>query len=262
MKTAASIYASLAVLFCIPAPAQRLVDAAEPQPSPTPTITVSVPSATSTAYRNQDLQFVYRYPAPLKQQAVGSFQEAMQRGHRETFTADALDPESAQTERCMHVLFYARTQHGAPEPRTPHHHPAATPPAAAKGMVTVGEFDKGCVPEGLEPNDALISIAAMPGQLPGFQPIDQQMWYELDKHKIHFLAAQGNFPGEGEPTRPMVVAVASVEVHDHLLFWMFMADNMPLLNQLLNSQVQFDSGRAEPLFPMAIGDGTPVKPAP
>lgn len=224
-----------------------------------------------SVYRNDTLQLMYQFPASLHQESVGSFEEAIARGHQAHYAAKPpAEDEQAGTGHCMHVLLYAKTPDQSSSssagtrkgPSPAQHGRKAVADATPMGMVTVGEFDPSCVPLGSEPSDMPVSLASIPGQVPGFQPIDPQMWYELDEYKMHFLAAQGRFEGDGQNARPMMIAAAATEVHGHMLFWVFMANSAPMLNQLLNSPVQFDRHNAEPLFPLTIGDGPPVKPIP
>ena len=238
-----------------------------------PTIAQTPVQASSALYRNELLQLSYRYPAELKQQTVNSFQEAMDRGHRRhLLTAPGSDGDGVLTASCIHVLFSAKTTEpsiAAPSiaapplaapPATARHRAAETATAAAPpvGLLIVSEFEPGCAPTGVSPSEMLGSLASMPSQIPGFQIIGDQMWYELDKHKVHFSSAQGSFASEQHPS-PFLVGVASVEVHGHMLFWLFLADDTAMFNHLLSSQVQFDSGPKAPLMPLTLGYGEAVK---
>ncbi len=216
-------------------------------------------------FHDEGLQLSFTYPQQLVPQDAATFREVMERGHREHYkTEPESDPEHLQAEKCMHVLLYATT----PDPIDGEitiggkdNHSAVSVNLPPTGTIMIAEFDQSCVPRATKENDILGQMASISGQLPGLKPIDQQMWYEVDKHKIHFLAAQGAFSDDKAST-PVGVATASTNVHGRFLMWMFMSNDLPTLNRLMSSTVQFGNHPAAPFVPFTLGTGEPMKLVP
>lgn len=185
----------------------------------------------------------------------------MERGHREHYkTEPESDPEHQQADKCMHVLLYATTPNST-SGETPVNSKNNDPPVTVKitptDIIMIAELDPSCIPPGTKENDVLGQLASTSGQIPGLKPIDQQMWYEIDKHKIHFLAAQGAF-SDDKSAVPVAVVTASTNVHGRFLVWMFTSNDLPTLNRLLSSTVEFDDHPAAPFVPFTLGNGEPL----
>jgi len=249
--------------------APKPTDASAPPPSAT---TPTDNAAKDTVYKNDALGIVFRYPADL---VPADAKTIADRGHKIIYGNDPeSDPEHVQSEKCTIPLLTA----GIPETAGPttgtvtislgeNGKPHVNIEPAPNGLIMLTELDRSCLPKKISTNDALGNMASTAQKIPGMKPVDKQMWYEVDKHKIHFSAAYGRLSaqqlgGKKVDAEQVLVATLSVESNGHLLMWMIMANSEELFNRLLASKVQFGSGPVLPLFPLTIGNGPPVKLVP
>ena len=247
-------------------------DQAKPADHETPPAakTPTVNSAKDIVYKNDALGITFSYPNDL---VLADTKRVADRGHQAIYGNDpASDPEHVQSEKCMVPLLTAEI----PEAAGPtlgnitigeKGKPYVNIEPAPNGLIMLAELDRSCLPKKISTNDALGNMASTAQKIPGMKPIDQQMWYELDKHKVHFSAAYGRLSaqqlgGRKADAEEVAVATLSVESNKHLVLWMIMANSEELFNRLLSSKVQFGSGPMLPLFPLTIGEGPPVKLVP
>jgi len=263
MKLALIPSLGLCVLLCPAITSQ--VPAAKVEPPAAVVPPSGTASSSTSVFHSDSLQMTFRYPKDLEQQTAATFREVMERGHREHYKTDPKsDPEHQEADKCMHVLLYARTSDSSKPEITIHGKDNGSTISLQQtpmGVIMIAEFDPSCIPHGTKENDILGQLASISGQLPGLKPIDQQMWYEVDKHKVHFLAAQGTFSDDKTGT-PVGIATASVNVHGHFMLWMFMSDDLTTLDRIMASTIQFDDHPATPFVPFTLGTGEPIKLVP
>lgn len=226
------------------------------------------PAPALATYRNDATDFVLSYPSSLKIDDAKSVREAIERGHRVSFGTDPqTDPEHQQAEKCIHVLLSATLpEKDAPTVRMTdtNHSPPIKTNVLAEASIFVAEMDRSCLPSGPKDDQILSSIAATPTQLPGFKAINPQMWYEVDKHKVHLGSASGERPkdpGNGKVSTEselIAVAVASFVEKKHLLMVMLTANNPATMHLLMQTLVQFGRDQPTALMPFAIGNGMPI----
>jgi hypothetical protein len=102
----------------------------------------------------------------------------------------------------------------------------------------------------------------------GLKPIDQPIWYEVGKTRIHFAAAQ-NAPEVEKPVaksgdereRRWVASMAFVW-RGNLVSVFVESNDLPFLNEVLHGQITLGKEPAAPLFPAGIGGGKPLQPKP
>ncbi|MGA1981999.1 MAG: hypothetical protein ABSG84_05970 [Acidobacteriaceae bacterium] len=243
---------------------------AEATVAQSPTATIPENPGKDTVYKNDTLGIVFQYPSDL---VPADAKAIADRGHRAIYGNDPeSDPEHVKSEKCMIPLLVAET----PESNGPttgtftigeKGKPYVNIELPPSGLIMLTEMDRSCLPKKMSTNDALGNMASTAQKLPGMKPIDQQMWYDVDKHKVHFSASYGQISpqrlgGKKVQAEDSAVATISVEVNGHLLLWMIMANSEDLFNKLLASKVQFGSGPVLPLFPLTVGNGPPVKLVP
>lgn len=222
-------------------------------------------AAKEAVYRNDGLGIAFFYPSDL---VLGDAKTVADRGHRAIYGNEPeSDPEHVQSEKCMHYLMMADVPEGtAPATLTlgEKGKPYVNIEPPPNGSIMLAEVDRSCLPKKISTNDALGNMASMAQKIPGMKPIDKQIWYEVDKHKVHCSASYGRMSAGGKKVadEESAVATISVESNGHLVLWMIMANSEALFNRLLASKVQFGSEPVLPLFPLTIGNGPPVKLVP
>jgi hypothetical protein len=252
---------------------------AQGTPKPTDATAQTVATAKASAdvakdavYRNDGGELAFFYPSDL---VLGDANAVADRGHRAIYGNEPeSDPEHTKSEKCMHFLMMADLPEAA-SPTTLTLGESGKSPVqivpSPSGSILLAEIDRTCLPKKMsskDTNDALGNMASIAQKMPGMTPIDQQMWYEVDKHKVHFSAAHGRLssnPQGGrkiESAEEQAVATLSVENNGHYVMWMIMSNDLATFNRLLASKVQFGGGPVVLLYPFTIGNGPPMKLVP
>jgi hypothetical protein len=197
-----------------------------------------------------------------------SLREAIERGHRVSFGTDPqTDPEHQRVEKCIHVLLSATLPEKDAQTvkmTDTNHSPPIEINVLAEASIFVAEMDRSCLPSGASDDQILSSIAATPTQLSGFKAANPQMWYDVDKHKIHLGSAYGERlkdPGNGKVSTEselIAVDVAGFVEQKHLFMVMLTANNPATMHLLMQSLIQFGKHQPTALMPFAIGNGMPI----
>jgi hypothetical protein len=148
----------------------------------------------------------------------------------------------------------------------------AAPPVTA--TLLIARVGVECMPaEYRQQLDAVTSsMAEESAQGDDLRPIDQPIWYEVGKTRIHFAAAQSiqpeNQPGANAPSQSTkgqehrwVASLAFVQ-NNNLVSIYAESNDLPFLNEILHSTVKFGEQPTAHLFPADLGNGTPVQPKP
>ncbi len=209
--------------------------------------------ATGT-YTNTELHLTFSYPQELLPEDAHAIAE---RGHVAMYgTQPETDPEHVRSEACDKVLLMVGKD-GDPkkaEITIPGGGKAPSIEPDPTASILLVEIDNSCVPPKIlkKPDNALAGLALQVTQIPGMTSIDQPIWYEIQGHKIHFAAAQGQpLSKDGKQLSPyrQIIAGFAVELNGHILVWMLQSDDVDFFNRLLDSKVDFGSGAPQALFP-------------
>jgi hypothetical protein len=232
----------------------------------------SEPPPSLETYRNDVVRFALSYPSGLKVDDAKTLQEVIERGHRATFGNDPqTDPDHEQALKCTHVFLSASIpEQGAPtfEITDSNHSPPIQTTLTTEASIFVAEIDRSCLPGGASDEQILQSMAATPLQFPGFKVLNPQMWYEVDKHRVHLGSASGivgrkpNNQQASTESEQIAVAAASFAQNKHLVVVMLTTNNPSTMHLLMQSLIQFGNDKPTPLMPFAIGNGVPVKLVP
>jgi hypothetical protein len=217
-----------------------------------------------TTYRNDAIGLALLYPTALKPDDAKSLRDAIERGHRAYYKTDPeTNPEHQKAEKCLHVLLSASIPETAAQKikiRDTNHSPPIETEVLAEGSILLVELDRSCLPPGAKYDEILGSIAATPKNLPGFKVTNPQMWYEVDKHKIH-LGSAANYGSESKyntDSEPQAVFAASFAEKKHMLAVMLVTNNPVTSRLLMQSMIRFGKHEPTPLMPFAFGDGMPI----
>jgi hypothetical protein len=131
-----------------------------------------------------------------------------------------------------------------------------------------------CMPAEYRQQLEAVTSAMAEGSAQGddLKPIDQPIWYEIGKTRVHFAAAQSILaeiqPGANASSQPTkgqgrrwVASLAFVQ-NGNLVSIYAESNNLPFLNGILHSTVKFGDQSAAPLFPADLGNGSPIQPKP
>ncbi len=139
------------------------------------------------------------------------------------------------------------------------------PPITAK--IVISRVGIECMPAKYKDHmeDVASVMASASIQEKGFKPIDQPIWYELGKTRIHFAAAQSD-PEEkqsdaksgGKPGRSWIASVAFIS-NGNIVSIYFESNDPPFLNEMLHGKLTLGKQMPSPLFPAEIGLGAPAK---
>lgn len=105
-------------------------------------------------------------------------------------------------------------------------------------------------------------------QRSGLKEIDQPIWYEIGKERIHFVAAESTpdakeSDGTASASKPrMWVASIAFAWEDNLITIQIESNDLPFFNEMLHSSIAFGNEPAAPLFSADIGNGKPIQPKP
>jgi hypothetical protein len=117
-------------------------------------------------------------------------------------------------------------------------------------------------------DDVAAAMAAQLAQGEDLKPIDQPIWYEAGKMRIHFAAAQSASDEKkpdaksNEKKEHLWVASAAFVSNGNLVSIFFRSNDLPFLNEMLHGNLTLGKQKAAPLFPAEIGSGTPIQPKP
>jgi len=124
-----------------------------------------------------------------------------------------------------------------------------------------------CVPaEYRSQTDAMASAMAEGFvQDPGLKEIDQPIWYDIGKERIHFAAAEATSHEQASGSKPATpnpqqwVASIAFVWKNNLITIQIESSDVSFLNEMLHSNIAFGNEPAAPLFPAEIGNGKPIQ---
>lgn len=136
--------------------------------------------------------------------------------------------------------------------------------------ITIARVGLECVPtEYRSQADAMAGVMAEGFiQESGLKEIDQPIWYDIGKERIHFAAAESTSDAQasgGTATAPRPrewVASIAFAWENNLITIQIESNDLPFLNEVLHSSIAFGSQPAASLFPAEVGEGKPLQPKP
>ncbi len=183
----------------------------------------------------------FSYPADLEPRDAAAVAGV---GRRMIYGADAeSDPEHAKNDACAKVLLSVG-RNGSGNPPTPE--------------VTMALFDVDlrCLPPKALRNrktmdQVLVNLATLGTTVMGLMPIEEPMFYEVQGRRVHFCAAQGQpvTKSDLQTADSQLIAVTAMAANGHVLSWLLESNDLTAFNRLLGSQVDFGTGKPQPLFP-------------
>lgn len=102
-------------------------------------------------------------------------------------------------------------------------------------------------------------------QGPELKEIDQPIWYEIGKQRIHFAAAESTVDENASgakiaapSSRKWIASIAFVW-KNNLVTIQIESNDLSFLNEMLHSNIAFGSEPPATLFPAEIGNGKPIQ---
>ncbi len=141
---------------------------------------------------------------------------------------------------------------------------------AVDASIMIARVGLDCVPaEYRSQADAMAAVMAEGFvQESGLKEIDQPIWYEIGKERIHFVAgestphAQESDGTAGASGPRKWVASIAFAWENNLITIQIESNDLPFLNEILHSSIAFGDEPAAPLFSAEIGSGKPIQPKP
>jgi hypothetical protein len=249
-------------------------------PAASPTAGAALPAliATPVTFHSDFLDLSFTYPGSLVAEKLPSPEEQ----HAATARKQPTDekPEYKKLDQCTDRALLARRKD---EPATPggsvtvqgafyadKRAPVLTVNHAVTAEIMIARIGIECMPDEYrnQPDDVAAAMAATSAQGQDLKPIDQPIWYDVGKTRVHFAAAQsyseekqtGTTSGDKKERR-WIASVAFVS-NGNLVSMLFESNDVPFLNEMLHGKVTIGKQSAAPLFPAEIGAGTPLQPKP
>ncbi len=191
-------------------------------PAPAP-VAAPATSDLSQPYARPDLNMTYNPPAGWKTQDT---------------TLVKAEGADAKTANCMKVLL------------------SSTPESASQGLgglsigITVIDAARSCVAADMTPEAQLQSMVEATGKMPGLKPVKNASAYFIDGRTFWAMVAKGKpqlTDGTSSGTEIYVAMVGAV-VKDHVVLWEMAAADLAMLQQMLNSTVQFTGKQPHILY--------------
>jgi len=235
----------------------------------------ALPDAKKTAkFQDARLNFAFEYPADLVAKKLPSADEQ----HKATAERQPAneDPAYKKADNCTQVVLQAE-RHDDPEHATGTiafygngRKPEFEINPTIHASVTISELDVACIPQEFRGREDEVAsgLALSVIQAKDLKQIDQPLWYDVDKHKVHLAAAMGptNVPDkdgkQADPTKTRYVAGVATVINGTLTLWMFEANDVDYFNRMLRGDILFGNDKPLPLFPASIGNGERIKPVP
>jgi len=234
--------------------------------------------ATPVTFHSDMLDLSFTYPGSLIAEKLPSLDEQ----HAELAKKYGPDekPEDRKTDQCSDRALIARRKD---QPSIPGGNVTVTGTFyvdkrglvldtnhAVDAKILISRIGVGCLPAE-EQNQIDELAAAMAVELTkdeGLKPIDQPIWYEVGKTRIHFAASQSAAEEKHAKTKSdeaeehwWVASVAFVS-NGNLVSIVMGSNDLPFMNEMLHGNLTIGKQKAAPLFPAEIGSGTPIQPKP
>jgi hypothetical protein len=116
-------------------------------------------------------------------------------------------------------------------------------------------------------NVATVMSAAL-AQDRDLRPVDQPIWYEIGKTRIHFAAAEPASPANdsatdsGKKPEPRWVGSAAFVWNNNLVSIVIESNDLPFFNEMLHGRLGLGKEAAGLLFSADIGHGKQIQPQP
>jgi hypothetical protein len=253
---------TLLLLFAAPV---LLHGQTEPKPG-------DVATPQSGVFYDKNLDLHFNYPVEMRTLDAAS---DMETGHRNIYgmSGDA-DSEHQEAKRCMNILFDADLpMENAPKRNADvgdlwvddsKEYKESRKPEPIYAKIVIGELLRDCVPKKLrkKEDDVLGNMALSAVAVPGIGRMQNPIWYEIGRQKIHMNSGVGRPIVKGNlASAPVIIMSMATQWHDHLLVWMFTSNDAEIFNEITKSLVQFGEGPLAPMFAPNIGpkgSGTPM----
>jgi hypothetical protein len=189
-----------------------------------------------------------RYPVELE---VLDAQKAIDEGHIAVFGSmqnEAKEHELAK--QCMKPLLMADLPNGSTEGKQGTNANTAT--------LLMFEFvaSKECKAGFKHKDDESLAggIAQTAIQLPGATPLSPPLWFDFGKQKLHATFAAIGLQSPSPDLPPVLMVMAAMRYHGHILGWMMFASKLNTFNDLIKSSIELDDGKIYPLVPFNLDD--------
>jgi hypothetical protein len=212
------------------------------------------PTANPVTFHSDLLDLSFSYPASLIAQALPS----LDKQHAEIAAREPANatPESRKTDQCSDKSLLAVRKDD------PNH------PQAVSAKILVSRIGVDCMPASYKAQLDNVATAMSTGlaQDHDLRPIDQPIWYEIGKTRIHFAASESAPPandttaGPTKTPEPRWLGSAAFVWNDNLVSIVVESNDISLFNEMLHSKIGFGKTAAAPLFPADIGKGKPIQP--
>ncbi|HVJ08399.1 MAG TPA: hypothetical protein VM554_08430 [Acidisarcina sp.] len=179
------------------------------------------------SYDRSDLNMTYHPPAGWTTQDVAQVKA---------------EGPNAKAAECMKILF------------------SSTPPNVGEGAeglslgVTVVDAVRSCVPKDMTPEAQLQSMVENTGKMPGLKTVKNPSAYFIDGRTFWGTVAKGKpqlASGSTSNTEVYVAMVGAV-VKDHVILWEMTAADIPMLQQMATSTIQFTGKQPHILYKVNI----------
>ena len=239
--------------------------AAPAGPSPSPALPAPV------TFHSDLLNLSFNYPASLVVQPLPSLKEQ----HDALVAREPADekPEDRKTDQCSDKALVAVrkddpdklhatvTIHGDNRGTV-----LNTPAHAVTAKIVISRIGVDCMPAAYQQqlDNMAAAMSAALAQDRDLRPIDQPIWYEVDKARVHFAAGESvpnqNGTNSVKKTESRWVGSAAFVWTGNLISIVIESNDLTLFNEMLHGKVALGKETAAPLFPAEIGQGKQIKP--
>jgi hypothetical protein len=170
---------------------------------------------------------------------------------------DKSDPKYKASDACTHVHLHAsRKDDASDHPPTiaiysEGHSPKVEVKVPVAGSVTISEISQQCLPaefKGRE-DELLSGFASAVGEEPGMKLIGQPAWYEIEGRKLHAGIAESHGKPDANAKSPAALKdfliSVSANINGHPVLWIFEAQDVYSINEMIHETVQFGAGKAQ-----------------
>lgn len=238
-------------------------------PASTPSASTPVPAtaAKPVTFHSDLLDLTFSYPASLVAQTLPSLDEQ----HAAIAAKEPANapPESRKTDQCTDKALLA----------TRNDDPAAVPlngdqrgnaPHAITAKILISRIGVACTPASYQNqlDDLAAAMSAALAQDRDLHPIDQPLWFDVGKTRVHFAAGESAPPGNqngassAQKTERRWVGSAAMVWNGNLVSIVVESNDLKFFNEMLHGKISFGKGTAVPLFWAEIGNGKPIQPKP
>jgi hypothetical protein len=225
-----------------------------------------VKPAPTTTFQSVPLDLTLNYPASLMPEKLPTPEEQ----HAATASRQPADEKSEyrRVDQCTDSALQADRH----DPGTTGtvaffgngKKPEFTVDPVINASLTIARVGLECMPaEYLTQKDNLVAGMAQSGvEGKNLKPIDQPIWYDIGKTRVHFAAAE-SIPATDPKTDKIEpkhwLAVAAFISNGNIVTILFDSDNLAFLNDMIHSKLTVGKETPSTLFPADIGGGKPIE---